>query len=209
MPTKALNTHEEYLYYQPNYNQLRNYYNTCDRDVRLLYLLIRYSMNNLIRFNSNNEFNAPSGKQVYDKKVLSTIQAFQKNFNDVSILNENFFNLDLSKLTKDSFVYLDVPYTNTRAIYNESHTYGGWSVEDDTRLFKLLEELDISGVKRGLSNVFTNKGLSNNHLIEWCNKHNWKVYHLTANYSPFSQKKSKDETDEVFICNYCNSYELW
>ena len=27
--------------------------------------------------------------------------------------------------------------------------------------------------------------------------------------SPFSQSKSKFETDEVFICNYCNSHELW
>lgn len=209
LPTKGLNTREEYLKYQPNYNQLRNYYNTCNRDIRLLYLLIRYSINNLIRFNKNDEFNAPSGKQVYNKKVLSTIQTFQKNFKEVTILNKNFFNLDLSILTKDSFVYLDVPYTNTKAVYNESRAYGGRSLEEDKKLFVLLEELDRRGIKWGLSNVFTNNGISNNHLIQWCDKHGRKVYHLSITYTPFSKAKNENKTDEVFICNYCNSYELW
>ena len=104
---------------------------------------------------------------------------------------------------------VDLEKTNLDAVYNESKAYGGRSLEEDKKLFVLLEELDRRGIKWGLSNVFTNNGISNNHLIQWCDKHGRKVYHLSITYTPFSKAKNENKTDEVFICNYCNSYELW
>ena len=48
--------------------------------------------------------------------------------------------------------------------------------------------------------MFINRGVKNNHLIEWCKQNNWNVYHLNRNYNPFSRGNSNN--DEVFITNY-------
>ena len=50
----------------------------------------------------------------------------------------------------------------------------------------------------GLSNVFRNKGIINQHLIEWSQKYN--VIHLNCNYA--SLGKGNANSDEVYICNY-------
>ena len=107
---------------------------------------------------------------------------------------------------KDEFVYCDPPYLNTEAVYNEKRAYGGWCIDDDYKLFDILEELHNKGVKWGLSNVFYNRGKSNDHLIEWCDKNNWHVYHLNRNYNPFSRGNSNN--DEVYICNYSRFTDL-
>lgn len=67
-------------------------------------------------------------------------------------------------------------------------------------MFKLLEGANKRGIKWGLSNVFENRGKKNQHLIDWCEKNGWQVYHLDRNYNPFSRGNSN--SDEVYICNY-------
>lgn len=89
---------------------------------------------------------------------------------------------------------------NTEAVYNEKRAFGGWTIESDYKMFKLLEEANKKGIKWGLSNVFENRGKKNQHLIDWCEKNGWQVYHLDRNYNPFSRGNSNN--DEVFICNY-------
>ena len=203
---------KEYEIRSEKYNKLREYYNKSqERDYRVLFLLCRYSINHLIRFNSNGEFNAPSGTDVYNDSILKDIKDLQQMFKKVTISNEDFFNLDLSKLTTESFVYCDVPYTSTRAVYNEKRAFGGWSIEDDKKLFKCLENLNKRGIKWGLSNVFENRGKINQHLIDWCNENGWYVYHLERNYNPF-RGGDKSNNDEVFIANYeevNKKEELW
>lgn len=83
---------------------------------------------------------------------------------------------------------------------DEKIAFGGWNIEDDYKLFELCEKINEKCVKWGISNVFENKGIKNEHLIEWCNKNNYKVYHLNRNYNPFSRGNSNN--DEVYICNY-------
>ena len=105
----------------------------------------------------------------------------------------------------------DCPYTNTSAVYNEKRAFGGWSIEDDKKLFKCLENLNKKGIKWGLSNVFENRGKTNQHLIDWCNENGWHVYHLERNYNPF-RGGDKSNNDEVFISNYeevNKKEELW
>lgn len=108
--------------------------------------------------------------------------------------------MDFSVLSKNSFVYVDPPYLNTTAVYNEKRAYGGWNIDSDYRLFKVLEELNNRGIKWGFSNVFINRGISNDHLIKWCEDNNWNVLHLQRNYNPFSRGNSNN--DEVYIYNY-------
>lgn len=184
---------------QKGYYDFRNYYNKQkNKDCRDLYLLICYSMNHLMRFNKNNEFNASCGStQRYIKdKIINMYNRVQ----DIEISNKNCFDLDFSKLNEKDFVYCDPPYLNTEAVYNEKRAFGGWNINDDYKLFNILEELNKKNIKFGMSNVFCNRGKENTHLIEWCKKNNWNVYHLNRNYNPFS--KGNSNNDEVFICNY-------
>lgn len=189
-----------------NYNKLReDYNNTINRDYKDLFLLACYSINHLIRFNKNNQFNASSGADAYNEKNYKKICDMNNQFKNIEILNKNCFDIDFSELNENDFVYCDPPYLNTEAVYNEKRAFGGWNIDDDYKLFDILEKLNNKGIKWGLSNVFVNRGKENTHLIEWCNKNNWNIYHLNRNYNPFSRGNSNN--DEVYICNYEISLE--
>lgn len=186
---------------QKNYNKMRDDYNRkSERDYRDLFLLSCYSINHLIRFNSNSEFNVSSGADSYNNNNYYCVCNMNKKFKDVEIVCGDAFDFGFDSLTEKDFVYCDIPYLNTEAVYNEQRAFGGWDIDDDYKLFKVLEQLDARGVRWGLSNVFENRGKSNEHLIEWCNSYKWNVYHLDRNYNPFSRGNS--DNDEVYICNY-------
>lgn len=184
-----------------NYNKMRECYNNSkDRDYRDLYLLSCFSINHLIRFNSDSQFNASSGNDSYNDVNFQRVKDMHSTFKSVEVKCENVFDLDFSNLTTKSFVYLDPPYLNTEAVYNEKRAFGGWDIDCDYKLFEILEELDSRHIKWGLSNVFVNRGKENTHLIEWCSEKGWNVTHLNRNYNPFSRGNSNN--DEVYICNY-------
>lgn len=186
------------------YNKFRTQYNESLRggqNYLNLYILSIFSCNHLIRFNTKDEFNASFGSNGdYNDNLKNKIKNGIEGLKEVELSNKDFFNLDLSILSKDSFVYVDPPYLNTTAVYNEKRAYGGWDIDSDYKLFKTLEELNKKGIKWGFSNVFVNRGISNEHLIKWCNDNNWNVFHLKRNYNPFSRGNSNN--DEVYICNY-------
>ena len=200
---KDSNDDEFFKERQENYNKFRSDYNkSANRDYRDLFLLSCYSINHLIRFNTNSEFNASSGNDAYNDINYQRVIDMHNSFQDVTISKNDAFDLKLEKLTDDCFIYADCPYTSSEAVYNEKRAFGGWTIESDYKLFKLLEKANSLGIKWGLSNVFENRGKINQHLIDWCNKNNWKVYHLDRNYNPFSRGNSNN--DEVYICNYEN-----
>lgn len=183
------------------YYQLRNEYNqSADKNYKDLFLLLCYSMNHLMRFNTNNEFNASNGADAYNEKNYELLMNFKQIFSNIRIVNKDIFELHIDKLSQDDFVYFDPPYLNTTAVYNEKRAYGGWNIESDYRLFELCEKLNSKGIKWALSNVFENRGKKNEHLIAWCEKNNWNVTHLNRNYNPFSRGNSNN--DEVLIKNY-------
>ena len=107
----------------------------------------------------------------------------------------------LSKFDKNKdFIYMDLPYANTDATYNEVRDNDGWGEEQDYEFFKFCEKLNEKGFRFAISNVFCNKGLENNHLKEWCEKNNFIVHHLNMKYA--SHGVDNNFTDEVLICNY-------
>ena len=190
-------------YYNSNYIKFRDAYNKSERDYRMLYTLTFYSFSNLIRFNQKSDFNMPYGNRCFCSKHKTQLYEWYNLIKDknIDILNGDAFSiLSNTNFDKDDFIYLDPPYSNTLAIYNEKRAFGGWTVDDDFKLFSELERLDKLGVKWGLSNVFENKGVRNEHLIEWCKKNNWSVHHLNFTYS--SLGKGNANSDEVYICNY-------
>ena len=106
--------------------------------------------------------------------------------------------LKLDTLSTNDFIYLDPPYLNTTATYNEN---GGWSKSDEEDLYELCEKLSERNIRFGMSNVFENKGIENKKLIKWCEENNWNVYVFDGfTYSACGKGNSK--TKEVFITNY-------
>ena len=194
-------------YYAKRYLEFRKAYNESERDYLMLYTLTFYSFSNLIRFNQKSDFNMPFGNQCYHEKNYENIKEWCDNIKDknIEVTQEDAFEiLQDTIFDKNDFIYLDPPYHNTIAIYNEKHSAGGWSKEDDYRLFEMLEKLDKCGIKWGMSNVFKNKDYTNEHLIKWCEKNKWNVIHI--DYSYYCLGKGNANSDEVYICNY-NTFE--
>ena len=190
-------------FYNNRYLKFREAYNKSARDYLMLYTLTFYSFSNLIRFNSENDFNMPYGNRCYCQKHHQQMKEWHELIKDknIEIKQENAFDiLQNTIFDKEDFIYLDPPYSNTLAIYNEKRAFGGWTIEDDYKLFDILKKLDKDGIKWGLSNVFRNKGVENKHLIEWCNENNWNVNHLNKSYASLGKGNAK--SDEVYICNY-------
>ena len=180
------------------YILFRKYYND-NKNILDLYILSYYCNNNNIRFNKSDEFNMPIGNQYFNKEKHSQKIIDGCNFlsqDNVNLYNADFRQLKISTLSKNDFVYLDPPYFNTLAIYNEQQ---GWGVNDDLELFKFCDELNKNHIRFALSNVFINKGKENTHLIEWAKK--YKVHHF-KDFTYVSCGKGNAQTDEVLIYNY-------
>ena len=185
--------------YKKAYMSLRSDYNK-NKNVLDFYTLMFYSFSQQFRFNNKGDFNMPCGNDCFSDKNKEYIRDGRKFFknDNVIITNNDFRKLKISKLDNDSFVYLDPPYLDTTATYNEK---GGWTIKDEQDLYNICEELNNNGIKFGMSNVFTNKGKINDKLIEWCHKNNWNVYTFDK-FTYCACGKGNSNAKEVFIKNY-------
>ena len=191
------------------YNNFRDFYNKSNKDKLDLYTLTFFSFCNLIRFNSKNEFNMPFGNQYFTNENIMDIALACDKFKKSNIIlqNKNAFEV-LSEITEERnglFVYLDPPYSNTTAIYNEQSAFGGWTIEDDNKLFAELDRVSKLGVKWALSNVLENKGKTNEHIEQWAIKNDYKIIDLDRNYSSLGKGNAKSR--EVLILNYKPKFE--
>jgi len=193
-------------YNSERYNKMRSDFNSTDnKDTDywiMLYVIILFSFNNQIRFNSDGHFNMPVGKRDFNKNAKDKLFAFMNRIKaiDLTLTNKDFRMFDMSSLCSDDFVYCDPPYLITCATYNEN---GGWTQKDDDDLYDILDTLDRKGIRFAMSNVFENKGKVNQTLIKWSAKYN--VAHLGKSYhncNYHSLDKSENSTDEVMIMNY-------
>ena len=185
--------------YKKAYMSLRNDYNK-NKTVLDFYTLMFYSFSQQFRFNNKGEFNMPCGNDCFsdkNKEYIRDGRNFFKNDNAI-ITNNDFRKLKISKLDNNSFVYLDPPYLDTTATYNEK---GGWTIKDEQDLYNICEELNNNGIKFGMSNVFINKGKTNDKLIEWCHKNKWDVYTFDK-FTYMACGKGNSNAKEVFIKNY-------
>ena len=185
--------------YKKAYMSLRSDYNK-NKTVLDFYTLMFYSFSQQFRFNNKGEFNMPCGNDCFSDKNKEYIRDGRDFFkSDNAIITHNDFRkLKISKLDNNSFVYLDPPYLDTTATYNEN---GGWTIKDEQDLYGTCEELNNNGIKFGMSNVFINKGKTNDKLIEWCNKNKWNVYTFDK-FTYMACGKGNSNAKEVFIKNY-------
>ena len=182
--------------FKEKYNVLKNDYNN-NKSIKLLYVLNIFSNCHMLRFNSNGEFNMPFGNGYFTDKCKENI--LNNTYNELTtLINSDFRNINMDLLKKDDFIYLDPPYLNTDASYNENK---GWNINDENDLYKICEKLNNKGIKFGLSNVFQNKGIENKKIIQWCEDNDWNVY-LFDKFTYYACGKGGADSKEVFITNY-------
>lgn len=206
---------------EKEYLKFRDFYNeSSTKDIRDVFLLSNFSFCNLIRFNGKGEFNVPYGNRKYLKNKhdaeIKTFVKHMKSGGDVITKNENAFDvLDtiIAMGNKKDFVYLDPPYSNTTAIYNEQRKNGdlnmaGWTIKDDVLLMQKCDELTNSGIKWMMSNVLFHKGKHNDHLEKWA-KDKGYVISLINDKEYASLGKGNALTQEIVITNYEPTYKIF
>ena len=195
-------------YNREPFNALKAYFNNIQgRDYHyylLLYVLVIYSFNNQIRFNSQGQFNLPVGKRDFNAKMQHKLDLFIDRLHEIQcdFSSADFRQIDINALGTNDFVYADPPYLITCATYNEQ---GGWTEDLEHALYHYLDELNAHNIRFALSNVLTSKGKVNTILQEWlANNPQYICHHLNYNYSNSNYHTIDRRTgsDEVLITNY-------
>lgn len=185
--------------YKKRYILMRDYANQTHNQIDI-YSCMFYAFSQQMRFNSKGEFNMPFGNRAFNELNEQYIKNGCNFFSqpNVYISRFDFRKLPIDKLSTLDFVYLDPPYLNTIATYNENNN---WDLNDEKSLYKFCENLNKANIKWGLSNVFENKGKINNKLIEWCEQNDWNIYTFDK-FTYMACGKGNSQAKEVFICNY-------
>ena len=182
------------------YMKIRDKFNIDQSNLLLLYVLLIYGFNHMIRFNKNGLFNLPVGNVDFNGNVNNAIinyLNFAKN-NDMFFSSMDFIDfLDNATYNEGEFIYLDTPYLISNSEYNKT-----WSEDLERKLYKKLDELNEKGVKFGISNLVYHKEKSNTLLIDWMDK--YTVYEINSNYISRFDNKIKNSR-EVYITNYVKS----
>ena len=193
---------EGYLQYRDLYNTNLNYRTPLD-----LFTLSRYSFDNQITFNNNNEYNAGFGfnRSDFNLTQRANTRAMHNAIQNIHFSSLDFRNFNINNFTdSNDFLYVDPPYLISYAKYIKGSriTNNRWEQSDDIDLYNFLDHANDLGLKWALSNVLSHKGIENVTLIEWAEKYN--IYDIFSNYShsTYSKTKSTEPTIEVLVTNY-------
>lgn len=180
------------------YEKLRESVNKNKKnDPLILYILLIYGFNRMLRFNGGGKFNLPVGNVDFNKNVASALNNYfdfirDKKIEFTSKDFQKFFNKN--EYSKKDFVYLDPPYLITASEYNKF-----WDEKSESDLLDLIDQLNKKDVKFALSNVTYYNGSKNDLLIEWMKK--YKAHKIESNYISYHNNKKK-KIKEVLITNY-------
>jgi len=180
------------------YERLRVHVNKNKKnDPLILYILLIYGFNRMLRFNGGGKFNLPVGNVDFNKNVVSALNdyfGFVKA-KKIKFTSQDFINFFEKRVyEKGDFVYLDPPYLIAASEYNKL-----WGEDVEISLLNLIDELDKKGVKFALSNVTHYNGSKNDLLIKWMKK--YKVHDIKSNYISY-HNNTKKKIKEVLITNY-------
>jgi site-specific DNA-adenine methylase len=186
-------------YNKQAYLKMKNDFNN-NHDEMLLFLLLIYGFNHMIRFNSKGNFNLPVGNVDFNSNVVKAVNDYFDFCTDANICFINndyqtFIQNCYNNFSGSDFIYFDPPYLISQSEYNSL-----WGEKEEHRLYSLLDYLDSIGVKWGLSNLFQHKGIENRILIDWALRYN--VYKIQSNYISFNDNSKKMDSLEVFVTNY-------
>lgn len=180
------------------YNKMKTDFNNNHSDMPLLYLLIIYGFNHMIRFNNSNLFNLPVGNVDFNKNVYNAIINYT---NFVKGKEIHFFNMDYQTFLQDldlsdqDLVYLDPPYLISMSEYNKL-----WNETKEKELCSFLDTLNSQGVRFAITNLITHKEKENTIFLEWAEKYN--IHPINSNYISFNDNTIKHTSKEVLVTNY-------
>lgn len=180
------------------YAKLKNDFNsTTTKNYLLLYVLLIYGFNRMLRFNSKGYFNVPVGNVDFNKNVEKAIKNYFEFTSTKEIQLENLdFKLFIKKngFQQDDFIYLDPPYLITFSEYNKI-----WNKEKEMELLTLLDSLNDRKIKFAISNVTSYKGRKNEIFIDWMGK--YKHVKIKSNYISYHDNSNK-KFEESLVFNY-------
>lgn len=180
------------------YYQMRCDYNSSvERRPEILYLLLIYGFNRMLRFNRHNEFNIPVGNVDFNKNVVDALNNYFEIVKNREIVwkSDDFRVLfNELELHDDDFIYLDPPYLITFSEYNKL-----WNAETEMALLKILDNLNERHIRFAVSNVTHYKGLINNLFLEWADK--YETHNVHSNYISYHDNTTKQFV-EVLVTNY-------
>ena len=217
-------------YNKNGFIRLRKSYNQ-DKDILKLFVLIIFSFNNQIRFNTKGEFNLPCGKRDFNAKMQEKLRLFILALQTQSIkLLDSDFREVLSSLIlqkqdleekdtqKQDCDLKQTLSTLTKSKNSKVFVYAdppyllgsapynenkAWMQSDERDLLDLLNELDSKGVYFALSNVLSHKGKEHAILQEWLDsKPHLRVHYLAFDYKNANYQTKRLESKEVLITNY-------
>ncbi len=180
------------------YEKLKECVNNYKKnDPLILYILLIYGFNRMLRFNGGGKFNLPVGNVDFNKNVVNALNNYFNFVHDkkITITSKDFkrFFSD-KKYLKNDFVYLDPPYLITASEYNKI-----WNNKTESDLLDMVDNLNKKGVKFALSNVTHYNGSKNDLLLKWIKK--YKVHKIESNYISY-HNNGKKKINEVLITNY-------
>lgn len=124
-------------YNKEAYGRMKRDFNESSiADLYVLYLLLIYGFNRMLRFNKNGDFNLPVGNVDFNANVVNALEAY---FMQVISKKPKWFNIDYKdflqkiRLSEKDFVYLDPPYLITFSEYNKL-----WNEQDEIELLQLF-----------------------------------------------------------------------
>lgn len=123
------------------------------RQSALFYFLIKTSFQQMCRFNSRGEFNAPFGRGKAFNMDYDKLESFHDKFKDAVFSSGDFEKFIRSQNPhKGDFIYFDPPYDDTFTGY----TSANFKSFDQERLANLVKELVTKGCYCLISNSRTN-----------------------------------------------------
>uniref|UniRef100_A0AB33IWR6 Site-specific DNA-methyltransferase (adenine-specific) n=1 Tax=Prevotella sp. GTC17253 TaxID=3236793 RepID=A0AB33IWR6_9BACT len=180
------------------YEQMRIDFNESSKDdMAVLYLLLIYGFNRMLRFNKSGDFNLPVGNVDFNSNVASALEDY---FQEVKNKKPKWYNLDYKvflkklQLSENDFIYLDPPYLITFSEYNKL-----WNENDEMELLQLLDKLNDRNIRFAISNVTHYKDRQNDIFIEWAQKYH--IHSIKSNYINYHDNSIK-QFNEVLITNY-------
>ena len=180
------------------YNRMKIDFNSGGKkDIMLLYLLIIYGFNHMIRFNKKGDFNLPVGNLDFNENVYNALNDY---FVQTETKQPQWHSQDYSaflaeiEFRKDDLVYLDPPYLISSSEYNKM-----WNEECERNLIREMDRLDAMGVRFAVSNAITYRGKKNDIFGEWAKKYN--IHPISSNYISYWDN-SRKESGEVLVTNY-------
>ena len=184
-------------YNKEAYLNMRDDFNKNKDDMLVLYLLLIYGFNHMLRFNSKGDFNLPVGNVDFNKNVYTALIDYLNFREGKKIIFKKMdykeFIANLKPKEKD-FIFLDPPYLISTSEYNKF-----WNENEEKELYKILDELDRKNIRFGITNLVHHKGKENTILKEWAESYN--VYDIKSNYISYFDNSIKKDSQEIFVTN--------